>query len=101
MISPSTAPGTRVVCSDAGPSEILGQRLPNGGLIRGAVYHVASIDALDFLTAREPYAVRLVELSRAPMPDGVDGWSLQRFNLAPLPDSLTRALEAIEALQPA
>jgi hypothetical protein len=92
MISPDTAPGTEVVCVEAGPG-----RYGDGGLHLGAIYTVERIaPAID--------GGHVVVLSEIPPwqtytpPWGLVGigFELRRFRYLDLPTSLTHLLEEAE-----
>lgn len=98
MISPSTSPGTKIVCIDVSniPLDNTGAFSPPTGLTLGAEYTVDVIEPLDISFNGVPimqgnFIVHLVEL-----PDLVGfsgkkaGHLCQRFRRRDLPESLTR-----------
>lgn len=99
MISPMTAPGTKVVCVD--DEKDRGRFTPSGliivgdldGLRRGFVYTVSSIQRDPRISGQ--YLVVLAEICRRVIAGNdyhLPGYSLARFKLAALPSCLTDTL---------
>ena len=93
MISPHTAPGTKVVCvDDVGHHRYQLVRTPArgmDGLTKGQLYTVTGIHFAPLTKAG--YGVELSEIKRR---GGNQFFALERFKLAPLPECLTSILDA-------
>ena len=92
MISPMTAPGTKIICVDDGPTELFGVIFDNDGLRRGEVYTLEGIFPAPDVREEPGFIVTLAELKR-----DVDliGWNIGRFKIASLPRSITSLLDVV------
>lgn len=105
MISPNTAPGTKVVCVDDRPGafRVAGYRYSNNldGLKAGEKYTIKEI-AKNNHPALSEYCAVLVEISRDISnlnPNRkwyISGFHLARFRYLDLPESLTRLCETLK-----
>lgn len=97
VISPHTAPGTKVVCVDDAdgryrvPGILYGSGLH--GLKSGETYTVARIETSKFVAGG--FIAVLVEIDRASLTN--PGYSLGRFRYAALPSCLTEILNRAPA----